>query len=285
MTSDARGNALKRHYAFSCRLRFWKHITVARDRLPPPPLHASMIPTVLRARSAGEILDMAFQIYRTRWTAMATATAVLVLPLILVEAVAPLEILGFVDLLGNLFFLAASAAVVVIASGAYMGTEVDGITAVKKVGSRFGSVWGAAIIQGVVVGIGFLLLIVPGIIFIAWTFAMQQAVMIEGQSAGEAFDRSRELARGHLKHILLTSVLATLIVLVGAMGLGVMVEMALSGERMVLIVMNLAMIAINPIAAVVGTVLYYDLRIRKEAFDVKILADRLAEQPAPVSAV
>lgn len=244
-----------------------------------------MIPTVLRARSAGEILDMAFQIYRTRWTAMATATAVLVLPLILVEAVAPLEILGFVDLLGNLFFLAASAAVVVIASGAYMGTEVDGITAVKKVGSRFGSVWGAAIIQGVVVGIGFLLLIVPGIIFIAWTFAMQQAVMIEGQSAGEAFDRSRELARGHLKHILLTSVLATLIVLVGAMGLGVMVEMALSGERMVLIVMNLAMIAINPIAAVVGTVLYYDLRIRKEAFDVKILADRLAEQPAPVSAV
>lgn len=244
-----------------------------------------MIPTVLRARSAGEILDMAFQIYRTRWTAMATATAVLVLPLILLQVIAPLEILWFLDFVGNLFFLAASAAVVVIASGAYMGTEIDGITAVKKVGSRFGSVWGAAFIQGFVVGIGFLLLIVPGIIFIAWTFAMQQAVMIEGQSASQSFDRSRDLARGHLKHILLTSVLASLILLVGAMGLGMLVAMAVSGERMALIVMNLALIALNPIAAVVGTVLYYDLRIRKEAFDVQIVADRLAEQPAPLSAV
>lgn len=241
---------------------------------------------VLRARSAGEILDMAFQIYRARWIAMATATAVIVSPLLLLQAVAPLDTLALLDSLGNLFFLAASAAVVVIASGAYLGREVSGIEAVRSVGGRFLSVWGAAIIQGILVMIGFILLIVPGLIFAAWTFAMQQAVMVEGRSAGEAFARSRDLARGHLVHILLTSVLALAIVLVAGIALGVGVEVAALGERMGFVMLNVLLIALNPIVAVVGTVLYYDLRIRKEAFDVAVAADRLAEEaPVPAGAL
>lgn len=237
----------------------------------------------LRARSAGEILDTAFQLYRSRWTAMATATAVLVLPLLVLQALAPVEILPLLDRLGNLFFLAASAAVVVIASGAYHGTQVDGMEAVKQVGRRFLSVWGAALIQGILVFFGLLLLVVPGIIFAAWTFAMQQAVMIEGRRAGDAFSRSRELARGNLKHILVTSVLAVLIVTVAGIGIAVAIGFAGLGARGSFLAVNLALVGLNPIAAVVGTVLYYDLRIRKEAYDVAVAADRLEAAP-PVPA-
>lgn len=237
----------------------------------------------LRARSAGEILDAAFQLYRSRWAAMATATGILVLPLLVVQAVVPLEALAVVDRLGNLFFLAASAAVVVIASGAYMGKDVDAMEAVRTVGRRFGSVWGAAIIQGILVGFGLVLLIIPGIIAMAWTFAMQQAVMIEGRTAGDAFTRSRDLARGSFKHILVTSVLATIIVVVGAIALAMTIGFFSPGVRAEYLGINLALIAINPIAAAVSTVLYYDLRIRKEAFDVAVAADRLAAEP-PVPA-
>lgn len=240
----------------------------------------------LRARSVGEILDLAFQIYRSRWTSMAAATAMLVFPLLLLEAVAPLDTLSLLEALGNLFFMAASAAVVVIASEAYMGREVAATEAARAAGRRFFSVWGVTIIQGIVVFLGLLLFIVPGIIALVMTFAILQAVMIEGKPAGEAFERSRSLAEGHFKQIVLTSVLAFLIMIFAMMGFGVVIGMTVTDVRMSTLLINVTMIAINPLAAVVGTVLYYDLRIRKEAFDVAMAAERLGEMPAePVPAL
>jgi hypothetical protein len=245
-----------------------------------------MTAPALRARSAGEILDLSFQIYRSRWSAMAAATAMLVFPLLLLEAVAPLDALNLLEGLGNLFFMAASAAVVVIASEAYMGREVGATEAARAAGRRFFSVWGATIIQGIVVFLGLLLLIVPGIIALIMTFGILQAVMIEGRSASEAFDRSGSLAKGHFTHVLLTSVLAFVIMIFAMAGFTVVLELAATDLRMTTLLANVAMIAINPLAAVVGTVLYYDLRIRKEAFDVAMAAERLGEMPAqPVPAL
>ena len=47
----------------------------------------------LRPRSVGEILDLGFQLYRSRWVQMATATGLLVMPLLLLQAVAPVGVL------------------------------------------------------------------------------------------------------------------------------------------------------------------------------------------------
>lgn len=233
----------------------------------------------LRARSVGEILDLSFQLYRSRWKQMATATGIVVLPLLVLQAIAPVEMLSLLDSLGNLFFLAASAAVVVIASEAYMGREISASDALSKVGGRFLSVWGAAIIQGILIFLGMLLLIIPGIIAAAWTFAMQQAVMIEGRNAGEAFERSRDLSRDHFKHILLTSVMMFVIVFFAMIGFGIVLAMGVESVRLTALLVNVALVAINPLAAVVATVLYYDLRIRKEAFDVAMATERLGETP------
>jgi hypothetical protein len=171
----------------------------------------------LRARSVGEILDLSFQLYRSRWKQMATATGILVLPLLALEAVASMEMLNLLEGLSNLFFLAASAAVVVIASEAYLGREVSAGEAVRAAGRRFISVWGAAILQGLLIVLGLIFFIIPGILAMAMTFAMQQAVMIEGQTTGQALERSRWLARGEFKHIMLTSVLTWVIVIFAMM--------------------------------------------------------------------
>lgn len=238
-----------------------------------------MAVVALRSRSAGEILDLAFQIYRRHWAALTGATAALMSPLLLLVAVSPLVALPLLNLFSNLFFMAASAAVVAIASRAYRGDVVDAIAAVQDVVRRFPAVWGAAIIQWVLIAIGLLLLIVPAILLAAWSFAMQQAVMIEGRSAGEAFGRSRALARGHLLHILLTSVLSFLIAMVAILGIGIASAFLPLGERSAAFLVTVAMIAINPIVAVVGTVLYYDLLIRNEALDVGLATERLAKAP------
>lgn len=240
---------------------------------------------LLRARTVGEILDLAFQLYRSRWAQMATATGLLVLPLLVLQIIAPASALPALDLVGNLFFLAASAAVVVIASEAYMGREVAAADAVRTVGRRFLSVWGAAFIQGFLIVLGVLLLVIPGIIAAIMTFAMQQAVMIEGRSAGDAFERSRGLAGGHYMHIVLTSVLASIIMIFAGLGFGVVIGLSTTDPRMATLLTNVVMIAVNPLAAVVGTVLYYDLRIRKEALDVAVATERLGEPVQPVPAL
>jgi hypothetical protein len=239
----------------------------------------------LRARSVGEILDLAFQLYRSRWRQMATATGILVLPLLALEAVVPVDALDLLEALSNLFFLAASAAVVVIASGAYLGREVSAGEAVRAAGRRFISVWGSAIMQGILIGLGLILFIIPGIIALAMTFAMQQAVMIEGNTTSDAFERSRSLASDHYRQILLTSVLTYVIVIFAMMGFGMVIELGVSNVRLSILLTNVALIAVNPLAAVVSTVLYYDLRIRKEAFDVAMATERLDEMPnEPVAA-
>lgn len=243
-----------------------------------------MSPPALRPRSVGEILDLGFQLYRRHWVEMSTATGVLVLPLLLLEVVAPLSTLEVLEQIGQLFFLAASAAVVAMAAGAYRGEDVDAVDAIRAVGGRFISVWGAALIQGLLVGLGLMLLVVPGLIALAYTFGMQQAVMVEGCTAGDAFERSKALAKGSLKPILLTSVLVFAITFAAGVGIATaLVAVGITG-RLSILLFNVALIALNPLAAVVSTVLYYDLRIRKEAYDVAVAAERLGEHaPAPVS--
>lgn len=237
---------------------------------------------VLRPRGIGEILDAGFQIYRSRWLQLVSATLLVVLPILVLEAVAPFELLPLLERLSNLFFLAASAAVVVIASGAYLGEDVDAMSAVRKVGRRFLSVWGAAFFQGLLVGLGLLLLIVPGVIAMAYTFAMQQAVMIEDRTTSDAWERSKSLARGHMKPILGTIVLAWLITFFAAMGISLAMDTVVTDVRMQVVLFNVVLAVLNPLAAAIGTVLYYDLRIRKEAFDVTVEAERLAAaEPVP----
>lgn len=229
----------------------------------------------LRVRSVGEILDAAFQLYRAHMTSIITATGLMLLPVLLLQMVVPEELLGVVDRASNIFFIVASAAVVLIASEGYMGRQMDGVTAVKRVNGRFLSVWGAAIIQGFLIGIGFLLLVIPGLIAAAWTFGMQQAVMIEGRKANDSFERSRDLARGNLMHVLLTAVMTLVITFVAVIGVMVVLGSVFTGTRSLNIVSTLVMILLNPLAAVVNTVLYYDLRIRKEGYDVEVYAERM----------
>jgi hypothetical protein len=234
----------------------------------------------LRPRGVGEILDLGFQLYRRHWLPMVTATLVVLLPILVLEAVGPMMMLPILELLARVFFMAASAAVVVIASGAYLGREVSAGHAIRQVGRRFLSVLGAAVFQSLLILLGLLLLIVPGIIAMAYTFAMQQAVMIEGCSTDDAFQRSRELARGHLRPVLLTSVLAIVITLLAGMGIDEVMRWLIPPGRMYPVLVNLSLVALNPLVASITTVLYYDLRIRKEAFDVAVATERLEPVPA-----
>jgi hypothetical protein len=94
--------------------------------------------------------------------------------------------------------------------------------------------------------------------------------------------RSWELTRGFRGKVFLTMLVAFLLLLVPGIALGGVGF--LLGESdgilalLILVLESVLQIFIYPFIYVVMTVLYYDLRVRKEGFDLELLASSL--QPA-----
>jgi hypothetical protein len=67
----------------------------------------------------------------------------------------------------------------------------------RAVQPRLPAVIAAGVLAAVAIGIGFLLLIVPGLFLLTIWSMLVPVIVIEGRSAGEAFTRSREVVRGN----------------------------------------------------------------------------------------
>jgi hypothetical protein len=238
-----------------------------------------MSPLALRPRSGTELIDAAFQLLRLHYASLVTAIAVVFMPVLLLHLVLPESARPVANLISNLMQPVGAATTVVIVSDAYVGREVSVARTLRDVGSRAGAVLRAALLQGFAIMIGFILLIVPGFILFAALFAMPMAVMLEGCGASEALDRSRELTRGSRGRILLVLGLSYLICFVAAATFGGVVGIAMAGvglsDRASDIIGELAMMLAFPPIGVVATLLYYDLRIKKEGFDLEVMASQL----------
>ncbi len=241
----------------------------------------------LRARTPGEILDAAFQLLRSHFSAIVLASSAFLLPPLLLQWMVPAAA-ALANVLNNLLTLAAAAVVAVVVSDIYTGSDVDLRGSIRKVGSRFLSVWGAAIIQGILLFAGFLCLVVGVFWVMAWTFAMPAVVMLEGASASDSFTRSRELSKGYIRHILATVGVAWIIFWAAVIGVSVLggVGAALLnvGDAVVEPLVSLAILVLYPFVGVVTTLLYFDLRIRKEALDLQLLAQAIPDVAPPVPA-
>jgi len=98
----------------------------------------------------------------------------------------------------------------VIAAMLMTGAYIVGLDEAERTGTfpAFADVWprvsprlGALVITGLIAalatGIGFLLLLVPGLILLTWWAVASPVVMLEGRSGMDALARSRELVRGN----------------------------------------------------------------------------------------
>ncbi|HEX2205883.1 MAG TPA: hypothetical protein VHG91_21390 [Longimicrobium sp.] len=242
------------------------------------------MPIALRPRSTGEILDAGFQIVRQNYITLASAAAVFTLPLVALQlalpALAPLAL--FLQTIVQVF---AAAATVVMVSEIYMGRRPDLNQALGAVGSKWGALLLAALGTGTLIFVGALLLIVPAFIFFAWTFSMPMVIMVEGRGFSAAFDRSRELARGQVGRILASAIVAYVIYMVGAFGIAFLLgATGLFGTGAVAEAVGRAVaFLLYPLYGAVATVLYYDLRIRKDAFDVEVMTRELGGEPHPAA--
>lgn len=120
---------------------------------------------------------------------------------------------------------------------------------------------GALIINGILLGIGvaigFILIIIPGLILLTIWAVCSPAIVAEGRGPIEAFGRSWELVKGNGMAVFLTILVAFLIqIVVGIIAAAIGAAIGLAG-LIILAIIAAALTA--PISALVASVLFFDL--------------------------
>ena len=161
------------------------------------------------------------------------------------------------------------------ASAAYLGGAVDFETSVRTALRRPGRLFVAMFTKWILVVFGLFLLIVPGLIVFKRYFAVPMTVLFEDNKVGDAVTRSRELATGNGARIF------GLIggVFVFAMFVTIFLTQtitSLSQSAAVTAVATLILTTvISPFSTIVATLLYYDIRIRREGYDIELMTQAL----------
>ncbi|MGH2580308.1 MAG: hypothetical protein ACRDGP_05580 [Actinomycetota bacterium] len=245
---------------------------------PPPPPGTPPGPGGIRPRTPGEILSESFRIYRENAATLLLIVAVIVVPLSFVSAVVVRSGATIAGLLVGaaiavIIWAILQAAMLRGAAQATIGDPVDVEASYRWGLARFGSVLLVALLVGIVVGVGFLLLIIPGFIFLVFLSVSEPALIVENRRGTDAMSRSWNLVRGHFWH-------ALVVILVAAIITGVIqgILTAIGGDNWFVawIFTAIAQIITAPFTALVTVLLYLDLRARTEA----LTADRLRTELA-----
>ncbi len=256
--------------------------------------------------TAGDVLDRGLKVLFGRLPAFYLINLIVLAPAIAVVLAVPfvadseffdrssgvgLVVIGLGMLLLTLILQPiGTAAVLHIVMQEYLGRKATIGQAFSFAMGRFAALLGTSLLVGIVVLVGFICCIVPGIYFYVSYILVAQVVVLEGLSGGSAMQRSSKLVtdhRGRVFGVILLILIGGQIVLYGVeKGL----ESALptfqevptaDGRKLVMdtnnyvistLVTQLVQILFASYAAVCTTLLYLDLRIRKEGFDMEMAA-------------
>jgi len=253
----------------------------------------------LRPLSTGEILDVSFGLYRQRFgplvkVALLTAAVPTLIGIYVTTAGGQFANMGLS--LANLFLktvldLLALGATIFIVSESYLGHDLSAGDALRRSVPFLGRLIVLSILLGLVIGVGLLLFFIPGCIFLAGLVASIPALVLENhQSALEAMGRGWGLSRGFRRKQFAIVATVLILQLIPAMAAAFFLpefsspaaaydlEGVGTSASIILGIAGILQVLISPFVYCTITVAYYDLRVRKEGFDLEILAARL--QPA-----
>lgn len=246
----------------------------------------------LRSLSLGEVLDTSLGIYRQQFASLLIIS-------IFTQSV-PLALSVYVEAAGGVFqqptlwTLAMGLALVLgsvgtaastfIVANAYLGTAIGWQEAFLRSTPFLGRLIGTSMLVSLVVGAGLLLLVVPGVILLSGLVLSPPALVLEDLPGGApAMGRSWALSRGFRRRILAAMLVAFVLLIIPGIALGSLAVVGVGAnmtEEMLslvaMIVTAILQVLVYPYFYVLTTVLYYDLRVRKEGLDLEMLAGAMA---------
>jgi hypothetical protein len=254
--------------------------------------------TALRPLTLGELLDRTFQLYRNHFLLFIGIAAIAYFPMFLIRIgyyfltlhsgksavfVASAIIGSLLTIVLYLASMAAcQAATITAVSTVYFGQPITLGETYSRIMGQIPLVVLTMIGMGIGIAIGIVLLIVPGIILaLMWALTIP-VVVLEGAALVEALGRSRALTAGHRGRVFLIFLLFTgltylfavifeapLFALIAAKGPAA----AKAGGVVVFIYAAsfLTETLITPLMTIAFSLMYYDERVRKEAYDIQLL--------------
>ncbi len=256
----------------------------------------------------GDILDRGLKLLLARLPTFYVINLLVLLPVILVQLVLPALQLAqimppggaalfggglLVVLLTLILQPIGTAASLHVIAQEFIGQHASIGAAFGFAFHRFGRLLGASLLAGLLIGLGMLLCFVPGIIFAIWYVFVGQVVVVEGLKGDKALARSKSLGEEFRGRIF---GLAALFLLLGLIlgGMAGLLQRVLPSNELVptatgvmpvfrypnfvvnQLVTYLVNILVSSFSAVCWTLLYFDLRIRKEGFDLELAAQQQA---------
>lgn len=265
----------------------------------------------LRPLGVGEMVDAAIRLYRTNFLTLIKISAVILGPIGLIQIVAtiavgpvdllslavvdpeanPMDIfeplipiytvLAVTSLLSFLGSVLVEGASLTVLAHHYRGEDVDWTTSLRVGWGRFLPLIAATILVSLGSGFGLIFCLVPGIFLFTMWSVTPAALVTERVGPIAAMGRSYQLVRGRFWPVLGAIVLAYLLYMIANQIIGVVTGVttilgSMNGEQISflpsVIGSSLVSIIAAPFLAAMVTVIYFDLRVRKEGYDLELMA-------------
>jgi hypothetical protein len=225
------------------------------------------------------VFERIFRIYREQFTLLLPAALVLFVPVAVLN--------GLILAGGSAFALVFTGLIALIATFWYQGMVVEAVRDIldgrrdHTVGSLFSStspfiapLIGAGILASIAIAIGFVLVIVPGLILLTIWAVIVPAIVIERVGVFDSFGRSRELVRGSGWQVFGVIVVLWLLQFVVSAVVNSIAGGATDDSFVGYTIADLVVrVVVAPLNALAATVMYVELRRTK--------GQPLAEDAAP----
>jgi len=235
----------------------------------------------IRPMSLGEILDTGFSIVRNHFVQIVGISALVYVPIALMQGLLegakqgepPTAAMGVGFVVGFLAFVILSPIVTVaityLIGELYQGRSTTIGEAFRQAVAILLPVIGTGLLSGFLIVAGFLLLVIPGIWLLLGMIVLSQVMIFERRFGTAAIRRSLDLMSGHRLRALGITVIGGIVTGVLGFAFGLFANLIpLAGP----IASGIASAVGNAFIAAVSVVLYFDIRCRKEAFEIEHLA-------------
>jgi hypothetical protein len=255
------------------------------------------------AMAVGDILDRGLKLLFARFPLLITINLLVMIPLIVLQLALPalegsvgaaLALLGIYLLSIAILSPIAQAVVLYVVTQEYIDRPATLGQAFSVAFRRFGSLLGTVVLAGLFIALGSIMCFFPALYFMTIYAFVAQVVVLEDRSGMDALNRSKQLVSGFgwrvFGVLLLIGIVSAL--LSGMVGKGLELILPFQetvpgpGPFPIVVGFNYRNYAINNLGedvvtvvlsayqAVCLTLLYLDLRIRKEGLDLEIEAQK-----------
>jgi hypothetical protein len=252
----------------------------------------------LRPLSLGEILDRTFSLYRRYFLIFVGISGIpqlIVLALTMTQlftvgrggtgkiSIGTNLILTLLMLLATLFaYLFAQGGTILAVSDLYLGRPASIGGSLSKVAGELAPLFGVIALNGLAIGGAAILLLIPGIYVACRLLICVPAALIENRGPRDSLSRSWDLTRENAGRAFVIVILAVVITwaaeILFALPFGIPMlasarnpAMLQFWAAMTQVGTSVATVLVRPILLIATSIFYYDLRVRKEAFDIQFM--------------